>query len=97
MQLQQQTYHANETRYGEDADGEGCLFEDCETGVGEVVEECVCLFLWISRGVGGRGDSNGRAYTSYTDPGGEEETGVFGAAGEVENPGCYVGVCGIDG
>lgn len=39
----------------------------------------------------------GREGASDGDPGGEQETRVFGAAGEVEDPGGDVGIQGVGG
>jgi len=40
MKLEKQTDHTDEAGYGKYGNGEGGLFEDCEAGVGEVVEKC---------------------------------------------------------
>lgn len=39
-----------------------------------------------------REKGKGSMYAGYADPGGQQLPRVFAAAGEVEDPGCYVGV-----
>lgn len=100
MELDEEQGHTGEGSDGEDGDCLAGLAADVDVALGRVIGDCESL--------GGRegqdekhwerrGERISGTYAGYADPGWEELARVFAAAGEVEDPGGYVGVDGVYG